>query len=105
MPYISQERRRELDAQFGALYSGFTPLSNGERNYVLTRMVHAAWAAVPSYSVGQDIVGLLACVGAEFYRRVLAVYESEKAETNGDVMPFDAQTGKPSWVPTYLPPK
>jgi hypothetical protein len=88
MPYIAQQRRRELDAQFGALYEGFAPLSNGERNYVLTRMVHAVWAKVPSYAVGQDIVGLLACVSQEFYRRVLAIYEDNKVDENGDVMPF-----------------
>ena len=34
-------------------------------------------------------MGVLSCVGAEFYRRVIAPYEDKKIIQNGDVEPYN----------------
>ena len=87
MPYIRPKDRPQLDelieplAKLG-LTSGY---QSGDMNYTLTRLIFKWWLDCPSYSRGAEIMGLLSCVAAEFYRRVLAPYENAKLAENGDV--------------------
>jgi hypothetical protein len=71
--------------RFGdAIY--FAPtLSEGELNYVITRIV-MAWARKDkNYARLNAAHGTFFSAAAEFYRREVAPYEDEKAKKNGDV--------------------
>lgn len=82
MPYIKQERRNEL------LFdnSNHQALTSGELNFLITDVIrrylinHGC-----SYQTINDIVGALEGAKLEFYRRVVAHYETSKIEINGDV--------------------
>lgn len=79
MPYITPDRRISVD-------SGVPPQNPGELNYLVTRLVidylheHGT-----SYQTINDIIGALEGCKAEFQRRVVGIYEAEKAGVNGDV--------------------
>jgi hypothetical protein len=87
MPYIEQFRRNELNRQ-GAARIGEFCASVGELNYVLTRICLSYLSHHHKcYATMNEILGVLAAIGFEFYRRVAADYENEKIAANGDVYP------------------
>ena len=55
----------------------------GELNYVITRLCDEFTDR--KYRSYNDVIGVLECVKLEMYRRVVAPYEDEKREINGDV--------------------
>jgi hypothetical protein len=83
MPYILQERRRELTC-------GRAPRSyaktKGELNFMFTVLAkeyldnHGL-----CYDSINDIMGAFEAALAEFYRRVAVPYEDKKIAENGDV--------------------
>lgn len=84
MPYITQEDRQQLLSR--------VPANAGELNYVITTVVRAyisQGANDGSYNFNyqklNDVIGALEGCKLEFYRRVVAPYEEQKAEINGDV--------------------
>lgn len=90
MPYIEQDRRKELDSYVDLLVSALEgPMvglySAGEINYAITRMLYKIWTAGPSYTTAAQLVGILETLKLEFYRRVVVPYEDAKREENGDV--------------------
>lgn len=80
MPYISQERRQEIN-------DGDYPIGVGELNFILTSMCLEFLGPSEDlrYEDYNDVVGVLECVKQEFYRRMVAEYEDRKIEENGDV--------------------
>jgi hypothetical protein len=79
MPYISQERRKVLDA----IPVATTP---GELNYVLTMSLLDYWKTRPqNYQTINDISGAATEALAEFRRRIVVDYENEKCNANGDL--------------------
>lgn len=79
MPYISAEDRERLAA-------GAAPENAGQLNYTLTKiLLNYMKAKGKSYGVINEIMGVVSCVGEEFYRRHAAPYEDEKIVQNGDV--------------------
>jgi len=80
MPYIKAEDRTRVEKS-GDIK---TP---GELNYALTKMCQAYLLSHQDlkYQTLNDIVGALECCKLEFYRRIVADYEEEKMEENGDV--------------------
>lgn len=91
MPYITDEDRVDLDTCLDMLFEHFhviKPGSPGELNYILTKIV-SQWLVEKgvSYTHINDVVGVLDCVKAEFYRRVAVPYEEKKRKKNGDVYP------------------
>lgn len=92
MPYITQQRREVL-ASVGAvpvaaaeeLNKMGSPLSPGDLNYIISRLVWAEFDRLPSYTKGNELVGVLECVKQEFIRRRLNGYEDKKIEENGDL--------------------
>lgn len=82
MPYISQERRRELE-DFD--YTD-AEISAGDLNFMistlLNEIIHAKGL---SYSTINELIGMLECAKLELYRRVAAPYEDLKIKENGDV--------------------
>ena len=97
MPYIKQERRKEIETSFLEA-SGFGVHTPGELNYVLTRVVvqymdgqrEASGLPEPNYSILAEAVGALECAKLELYRRIAAPYEDRKRVENGDV--YDANS-------------
>ena len=84
MPYIKQLRRFQLDTMaIEDLESEIK--SPGELNYVITRLIDDYHSRRRDYQSVNDIVGALEGAKLEFYRRVAAPYEDQKAMENGDV--------------------
>lgn len=82
MPYIVQERRREL----GDVGPGDQIIGPGELNFVLTCVVddyihHEGL----SYKTINEVIGALECAKLELYRRVATPYEEVKRHENGEV--------------------
>ena len=98
MPYIKQDRKKELDPAIDALIKdlfydgGRTALHNdeGEYNYVISRLIHAyVKRAGLRYRHLNAAVGILECAKAEFIRTVVSPYEDKKIEENGPVSDLD----------------
>ena len=79
MPYI-QEDEREL------LATGALPHTPGHLNYLLSIEVdnYLNHKGV-SYTSLNDVMGVLACIQAEVYRRIATPYELKKLVENGEV--------------------
>ena len=59
--------------------------SMGDINYCVSSLLWVIWRRNKSYSLANNIVGVLECIKFEFYRRLLAPYEDKKIEDNGDL--------------------
>jgi len=84
MPYISQEAREKLSTLQ-------IPDSPGELNYLISRMIDEyilrskGREYFATYSLYNEVIGVLECVKLELYRRKVAPYEDCKIIENGDV--------------------
>lgn len=97
MPYITNEKREQVNTQLGYLIDAVVDASNadvsvlpGILNYCITVMIKATYHTVTgkkklSYADHNSAVGMLECAKQEFYRRNTAPYEDEKVIENGDV--------------------
>ena len=84
MPYIMKQYRRAFDPHLKAI--GPHTTSVGDLNYCITVLVHEYLKAHgKSYSTMNDCIGVLDAAKAEFYRRIVAPYEDDKIQENGDV--------------------
>ncbi len=83
MPYIKQERRKEIVA-------GDRPQTAGELNFSLTILVdqYLQDKGGIRYASLNEVIGVLECAKLEAYRRLAAPYEDEKIKESGDV--YDA---------------
>jgi len=81
MPYIKKEDRARLDKLLD-----FDGVNVGELNFLITSLCKKYLQyAGESYTVYNDIVGVLECAKLEMYRRKIANYEDKKIKENGDV--------------------
>lgn len=79
MPYIKEDRRKELSVDGRATTAG-------ELNYAITRWITFYLESKgESYQTYNDIIGALECAKIEMYRRMVAPYEDKKIKENGDV--------------------
>lgn len=87
MPYISQERRQQLEPQIIDGKIHWPPvLTVGELNYRITQLVMDYVNRVgQSYIVMNDVIGAMESAKLEFYRRIVVPYEDTKIQQNGDV--------------------
>jgi len=96
MPYIKQVDRVRIDLAISNANTveelfdnlsnrGERPISAGELNYLFSHIVWAIFDEKPSYTKGNELVGVLECVKQEFIRRRLNDYEDEKIKENGDL--------------------
>jgi hypothetical protein len=85
MPYILEERKPHLDLLLRELAEQFQ--NRGELNYAMTRLCCLTLLKFTDarYEDREAIRGTIACVGDEWYRRVLVNYEDDKITENGDV--------------------
>ena len=93
MPYITQEKRQEIDESMevlmGDIFCSFD-LSPGDFNYIITQLCLAYEymsrdGENPTYTAYNQTIGVLECVKQEFYRRAVSVFEDQKKKENGDV--------------------
>jgi len=87
MPYIREVRRVDLAAQ-PLISAGQHCMSPGELNWMLTNVALSYLyrnGPDPDYARMSEAMGAFTCAAQEFYRRVMAPYEDEKKEENGDV--------------------
>ncbi|MBC8147097.1 MAG: hypothetical protein H8E98_03850 [Bacteroidetes bacterium] len=80
MPYIKQERRKEIE-------NGELPENSGELNFVVTSLIdkYLMNKGKTRYTHLNDAIGVIECVKLELYRRIVSPYEDEKIKENGDV--------------------
>ncbi len=83
MPYIHPDQRESLDPLLRPLFR--IPLTPGQLNYVITRIINAYWLRCADYQAIDEITGVLETAKFEFLRRVASSYEDMKKEKNGDV--------------------
>jgi hypothetical protein len=87
MPYIKPEKRLELDKIIGQIVSHFEKVEDkdrdGQLNYLFTKTLKSLYR--PSYFNYERIMGLLACIQHEFYRRWISPYEDSKTKEHGDI--------------------
>ena len=83
MPYISSGDREGLDK----ILAKMTKLTAGELCYCIVRLLDHTFRfdARPGYSDLALVLGILESAKLEIYRRVVAPYEDEAIERNGDV--------------------
>jgi len=78
MPYIKKEQRMELLERL--------PNDVGELNYCINKIIVSYIEEKgENYQTYNDIMGVLACVQHELYRRKVGPYEDVKIEENGDL--------------------
>jgi hypothetical protein len=86
MPYIKQDRRKELDTLMATGEINIADVSAGDLNYLMScALDEYIEAHGKSYDTINKVIGVLECVKLELYRRVAAPYEDTKIEENGDV--------------------
>lgn len=91
MPYVKQEIREKVDEGIGNLLVAIKSVKDpkdtaidGVMNYVITRLMSDIYGG-GGYAVYNRAMGVFDCLGREFYRRLVAVYEDEKRIENGEV--------------------
>lgn len=77
MPYIHPDQRKELYSR--------VPITTGELNYKITKVVNEFLTKPLTYSQVNDVVGAMECAKLELYRRLAAPHEDQKMAQNGDV--------------------
>jgi hypothetical protein len=95
MPYISQDKRHQLDPYIEDLYHCLVGMrlddestnTEGNLNYLITRLLMKIYGDRDStrYSQINDAIGMLECCKLELYRKVAAPYENQKEHENGQV--------------------
>lgn len=90
MPYIKAEERKAYDSLVEDIVDaltdhGFKFPEVGHINYVISKIIWSLFKQKVSYTVGNNLMGVLECVKQEFYRRQLVPYEDSKIKENGDV--------------------
>ena len=89
MPYISQESKEKVDRGLVALELSELECA-GDLNYAIHQLIAKYIKSnKTSYQTYNDIVGVLDCAKMEIYRRLVAKYEDDKIELNGDVKPYE----------------
>jgi len=90
MPYIKEERRRMLNDTVDKLVEDINANSRaGELNYIITNLLVLSLWGEESYKLHNENIGVLESVKLEYYRRLVAPYEDEKIEENGDIDVYD----------------
>lgn len=92
MPYINQTNREQLDPVIDQIVEVLAELNHGavnntqgNINYIITRLLHLVYGADGNYQNINNAIGILQCAQLEYYRKVAGPYEDRKIEQNGDI--------------------
>ena len=114
MPYITQEKRSQLDNIVDELHRALVNMklddestnTEGNINYAVTRLLMLVYGDKNStrYSEINSAIGLLECIKQEYYRQVAAPYENQKEFENGpvEIEPSHEIVGKVTVTPEML---
>jgi hypothetical protein len=85
MPYIPNPQRLEADKIIREEGLDYTPANAGELNYMVTRLIDNYLNNTGiRYTHVNEMIGALECCKLELYRRIVAPYEDQVADKNGD---------------------
>ena len=91
MPYVTQPTRNLLDDKINELVDALLEMDpksvDGALNYTITSLMTRVYAQPYNYYNLNRANGVINSVRDEWYRRVVAPYEDQKAYENGDVYP------------------
>jgi hypothetical protein len=88
MPYINRADRRKyqtLLAELAALIPADAKERPGNMNYVISLLINKVYGEKMRYADHNEVMGVLAGVSQEFYRRFTAPYEDQKIKEQGDL--------------------
>ncbi len=87
MPYITQEKRDEIDPGIDLLITWLdgVRLGGGTLNYIFSRIITYVWKRNRSYDTINTLKGAISCAWDEFDRRIVSNYEYKQQNTNGDI--------------------
>lgn len=88
MPYIKRSERKQYQEAVSAL-AALIPQDRmarpGHANYVFSLLLEKIYGTELRYADHNEVMGVLAGVTMEFYRRKTAVYEDLKIKEEGDL--------------------
>jgi len=87
MPYIKQEYREVVEEPLSDLFDKVMCTPTQDRPGVITYCIYKLFMDMNTnhFVAFAILLGILDSVGKEFYRQVVAPYEDEKIQQNGDV--------------------
>ncbi|MBI5780002.1 MAG: hypothetical protein HZA49_11200 [Planctomycetes bacterium] len=99
MPYIDKTSRKAIEPELKALIKKLKSIPmekvDGHINYCISTMMKELYSPSPArtpmnisgggYFNYNRMMGVVACVQQELYRRLVAPYENKKIKENGDV--------------------
>jgi len=91
MPYITPSRRAALESALVRIQHTLGDLGyeEGDLNYVISRLVAFYFNGCSRYKMIARVTGVLKNVSDEFTRRVVAQYEEDAIEKNGDIPEYE----------------
>lgn len=85
MPYIPKDRRADVLAEMREQGTHWTPQNAGDLNFAVTCFIdNYIFENGCRYARLNEMIGALECCKLELYRRLVAPYEDEVLEANGD---------------------
>jgi hypothetical protein len=89
MPYLTEDDRAKIDEHINGLLEVLLETNvsvPGGLNYAICRVADGVTAAKgESYSIYNTLLGSVEAAKLEIYRRLVAPYEDEKCNSNGEV--------------------
>jgi len=85
MPYIPQDRRDEIDRELADQGTTWKPQNAGDLNYLVSSFIdnYLVESGI-RYAHVNEMMGALECCKLELYRRIVALYEDQVIDKNGD---------------------
>jgi len=85
MPYIPQDRRRQINNELTTIGDQFLPQNAGDLNYLVSRFIDNYLVENGiRYAHCNEMIGALECCKLELYRRMVGPYEDDVIDKNGD---------------------
>ena len=88
MPYIARKDRAQYQdpiKQLAVLVPADRTIRPGHINYVVSLLLEKVYGKKLRYADHNEVIGVLNCIAAEFYRRKTAPYEDIKIGDEGDL--------------------
>ena len=88
MPYIGRKDRgqyQEILTDLAKLVPADKSARPGHMNYIVSLLIEKVYGKSMRYADHNEVVGVLNCIVAEFYRRKTAPYEDQKIIEEGDL--------------------
>jgi len=88
MPYIGRKDRgqyQEILTELAKLVPSDRTMRPGHMNYIGSLLIEKVYGSSLRYADHNEVVGVLNCIEAEFYRRKTAPYEDVKIKEEGDL--------------------